>query len=134
MVNSKYEIKMNRYPENIILGAWEKADKTKNTILIDSCELDFSIEIERYENTTNDVVVSFLLHIGEVDNIVQEFCKNSFQHGKFDIRNYMVSLEWVTFETDKVVIGYWGEFVNIELRAIFSMKNGIWEQMDIYYQ
>jgi len=134
MENSKYRIKMNRYPENIILEAWEKADKTQKIVLIDSCELDFSIEIDGYENMSNYVVVSFLLHIREVDNIVQEFCKNSFQHGKFDIRNYMVSLAWITFETDKVVMGYWGEFVNIELRAIFSIKDGVWEKIDIYYQ
>ncbi|MZK51429.1 MULTISPECIES: hypothetical protein [Clostridium] len=134
MDNSKYEIKMNRYPEKIISEAWEKADKTQKTVLINSCELDFSIEIDGRENTSNDIVVSFLLNIREVDNIVQEFCKNSFQHGKFDIRNYMVSLEWITFETDKVVMGYWGEFVNIELRAIFSIKNGVWEKIDIYYQ
>lgn len=134
MVNSKYKIKMNRYPENIILEAWEKADKTQKIVLIDSCELDCSIEIEGYENTSDDVVVSFLLLIREIDNIVQEFCNNSFQQGKFDIRNYMVSLEWIAFETDKVVMGYWGEFVNIELRAIFSMKNGVWEKIDIYYQ
>jgi putative Mn2+ efflux pump MntP len=134
MKNSKYKIKMNQYPENIILEKWEKADKTQKTVLIDSSELDLSIEIDGYENTSNDVVVSFLLNIREVDNIVQKFCKNSFQQGKFDIRNYMVSLEWVTFDTDKVVMGYWGEFVNIELRAIFLMKNGIWEKRDIYYQ
>ena len=134
MENSKYEIKMNRYAENIISEAWEKADKTQKTVIINSCELDFSIEIDGHENTSNDVVVSFLLNIREVDNIVQEFCKNSFQHSEFDIRNYMVSLEWITFETDKVVMGYWGEFVNIELRAIFSMINGIWEKIDIYYQ
>jgi hypothetical protein len=134
MDNSKYKIKMNRYPENTIIEAWEKADKTQKTILITSCELDFSIEIDGYENTSNDIVVSFLLYIREADNIVQEFCKNSFQHGKFDIRNYIVSLEWITFETDKVVVGYWGEFVNIELRAIFLMKNGVWEKTDIYYQ
>ncbi|WBW95245.1 hypothetical protein [Oceanirhabdus sp. W0125-5] len=134
MVNPKYKIKMNRYPENIILEAWEKADKTQKIVLIDSCELDFSIEIEGYENTSDDVVVSFLMLIREIDNIVQEFCKTSFQQGKFDIRNYMVSLEWIDFETDKVVMGYWGEFVNIELRAIFSMKNGVWEKSDIYYQ
>lgn len=133
MENSKYKIKMKRFPENIILEAWEKADKTQKTVLVDSCELDFSIEIDGYKNTSNDVVVSFLLHIREADNIVQEFCKNSFEHGKFDIRNYMVSLEWIDFETDKVVMGYWGEFVNIELRAIFSMKNGVWEKLDIYW-
>lgn len=134
MENSKYKIKMNRYPEKIILEAWEKADKTEKTVLIDCRELDFSIEIDGHENTSSDVVASFLLHIKKNDNIVQEFCKNSFQHGKFDIRNYMVSLEWLTFESDKVVMGYWGEFVNIELRAIFSIENGIWEKRDIYYQ
>lgn len=74
------------------------------------------------------------MHIKEIDNTVQKFCKNSFEQGKFDIRNYMVSLAWITFEIDKVVMGYWGEFVNIELRAIFSIKNGMWEKIDIYYQ
>ncbi|SHJ93524.1 hypothetical protein SAMN02745163_02868 [Clostridium cavendishii DSM 21758] len=134
MENSKYKIKMNRYPEDIILEIWEAADKTQETVLIDCNELDFSIEIDGHENVSNDVVASFLLHIKEIDNMVQEFCNNSFQKGKFDIRNYIVSLEWITFESDKVVMGYWGEFVNIELRAIFSIKNGMWEKIDIYYQ
>lgn len=34
MENSKYKIKMNRYPENIILEAWEKAEKTQKTVLM----------------------------------------------------------------------------------------------------
>lgn len=134
MENSKYEIKMNRYPEKIILEAWEKADKEQRTVVIDSSELDFSIEIEGHENASTDAIVSFLMNIREADNIVQEFCKDSSQHSKFDIRNYIVSLEWINFETDRVIMGYWGEFVNIELRAIFLIKSGIWEKVDIYYQ
>lgn len=101
MVNSKYEIKMNRYPENIISEVWDKADKTQKTVLINSCELDFSIEIDGHENTSNDVVVSFLLTIREVDNIVQQFCKNSFQNSKFDIKNYMVSLSGLLLRQTK---------------------------------
>ncbi|QAA32272.1 hypothetical protein [Clostridium manihotivorum] len=134
MDNSKYEIKMNRYPEDIIVEAWQKADKTQETVEINSSELDFSVEIDGHENISNDMVVSFLMYIEEADNIVQEFCKNTFEQGKFDIRNYMVSLSWITFEKDKVVMGYWGDFVNIELRALFSMKNGVWEKIEIYYQ
>ena len=79
-------------------------------------------------------MVSFLLYIRQADNTVQEFCKDSCQHGKFDIKNYMVSFQWLTFEAEKVVMGYWGEFVNVELRAIFSIINGVWEKTDIYYQ
>jgi hypothetical protein len=134
MDNSKENIKMNRYSKNIILEAWEKADKVQKTVTLDSSKLDFSIEIDGYENVSHDVIVSFLLYIKDADNIVQEFCRNSFQHGKADIRNYMVYLVWVTFEGDRVVMGYWGEFVNIELRAIFSISNGVWEKVDIYYQ
>jgi hypothetical protein len=134
MENSKYQIKINRYPESIILEAWEKTDKTQKTILIESSELHFSIEIDGCENTNNDVVGSFLLYIREADNMVQEFCQKCFDGGKYDIRNYIVSLEWITFETDKVVMGYWGEYVNIELRAVFSVKNGVWEKVDIHYQ
>jgi len=46
MENSKYKINMNRYPENIILESWGKADKTQKTVLFDCRELDFSIEID----------------------------------------------------------------------------------------
>lgn len=134
MDNSKDKIKINRYSENIILEAWEKANKAQKTVNIDSSELDFSIEIDGHENVSNDVIESFLLYIKDADNIVQEFCNNSFQHGKADIRNYMVYLVWVTFEHDRVVMGYWGEFVNIELRAIFSISNGVWEKVDMYCQ
>ncbi|WP_160679903.1 hypothetical protein [Clostridium sp. C8-1-8] len=134
MDSSKYEIKLNRYPEDIIVEAWEREDKTQSTVTLDSTELDFSIEVDGHENISNDIVVSFLRYIKEADNIVQKFCESTFEQGKFDIRNYMVSLSWITFEKDKVVMGYWGEFVNIELRAIFSIKDGVWEKLDIYYQ
>lgn len=30
--------------------------------------------------------------------------------------------------------GVLGELANIELRTIFSIKNGVWEKIDIYYQ
>jgi hypothetical protein len=35
---------------------------------------------------------------------------------------------------DKVVMGYWGAYVNIELRAFFIKHNDKWEMKEIYWK
>lgn len=67
--------------------------------------------------------------------MVQDFCKLNYDSKQLEMKNYLVSLEWITIEADSpiIVMGYWGKYVNIELRAIFEKRKN-WELVDIYYQ
>lgn len=46
----------------------------------------------------------------------------------------MVTLEWISIHENSITMGYWGEHVNVELRAVIKYENGMWKQKEIYYQ
>lgn len=128
-------IERDRYPATVVLDVWENANKTGQTILLESSDPNISIEINGFQDTGTDYFKDFLSHITEFDNMVQDFCKLNYDSKQLEMKNYLVSLEWITIEADSpiIVMGYWGKYVNIELRAIFEKRKN-WELVDIYYQ
>ena len=128
------QFKYNRYSSKYILNLWENADKESNIVTIESESEDFSIDIDGHKSIDSNLVIDFLSNIKEFDNTVQKFTHDTYIKGNYEIRNYIVSLEWISFKKNEVMLGYWGEFVNIELRAIFNLKDGIWKNINIYYQ
>lgn len=122
------KFQFNRYNNKDFSECFDLADKTSNTIVIKE------IEVENYQKSNEFMLKKFFLQITQIDNDVQEFCKETFEKGKNDIRNYLVSLQWVSIDGNELTIGYWGEYVNIELRVICNFNDSMWNISDIYYQ
>ncbi|MHC1747306.1 MAG: hypothetical protein AB9856_02825 [Cellulosilyticaceae bacterium] len=124
----KHSFQFNRYKSEHFLGEWEIIDKSGNVITING------VEIEGVQQETELLMQKFILQITDTDNEIQMFCKKNFENGKFAIQNYIVALEWISMEHNFIEMGYWGEYVNIELRAICKFENDKWKLEDIYYQ
>lgn len=125
---------IGRYSTNTINEAFLRADKTKRVLLLENTDPYFSFEIEGFDTVDNKVFLDILSHIEAFDNKVQSFCETNYQSTKLTIANYIVSISWIIVKPNEVVIGYWGDSVNIELRAIFTRESHAWEVRDIYFQ
>ncbi|MBP3459618.1 MAG: hypothetical protein J6K58_10445 [Lachnospiraceae bacterium] len=125
---SSKEFVLNRYDSRTYCKLWNMADKTQKVILVGE------IELEGYQEKFDLMITRFWSQITEIDNNIQCFCREAFEKGTYDIDNYIVSLQWVSVGENKVTMGYWGDHVNIELRAVCVYKNMQWEISDIYYQ
>ena len=130
-----FAIQKNRYPANILIPLWEQADRSKTNISLESNNPFFSIDITGIEKIDCVNLVQVLSYIDDFDAIVQDFCKESYDASSFDMKNYMVVLAWISIESEcKIIMGYWGEYVNIELRAVFERKENLWKKVDLYFQ
>lgn len=125
----KNDIEKNRYNPELFLAAWKNADKESSRAIVLG-----EIEFEGYEEKYEYMMGNFLQNISEIDNIVQQFCIESYQESGDDIDNYILDMSWVELQDNKVCLGYWGRFVNIELRADFIFHNEKWEMEEIYFQ
>jgi hypothetical protein len=96
--------------------------------------LDDELEIHIKEEMPKGMIEDIIAEIQMFDNYVQDFCELNSKKSTFGDSNYMVDLSWIEIEPNKVIMGYWGRFVNIELRAIFVRNNLVWENENIYWQ
>jgi glycosylphosphatidylinositol transamidase (GPIT) subunit GPI8 len=119
---------LNKYTSEQFLNEWEIANKTKGIVEISDVEIEFDQE------TSEALIQKFFLQINDIDNEVQKFCKENYERSTYNIKNYIVDLAWIKIKNNTITLGYWGEYVNIELRAICKFENLIWKIVDIYYQ
>ena len=115
----------NRYNAAQLYDAWHHADKSGKVILVGD------IEVEQYDPGFEEMMESFWKNISGIDNSVQQFCREACAGSESDSRNYIVDLSWVSPEGDKIILGYVGRFVNVELRAVLDNQLNI---IDIQYQ
>lgn len=134
MIKQHLLFKFNRFSANEVLAAWENADKSKEVILLESANSDWSIEVDGIQNISHPMFERFLSKIDVFDNGVQLYCKEVYENSNFKIENFIVSLQWISLLENSITMGYWGDYVNIELRSNIECDNGIWKQKDIYYQ
>ncbi|KOR89324.1 hypothetical protein [Paenibacillus solani] len=134
MIKQHLQFKINRFSTNEVLTAWEDADKSKDVILLEFANSDWSIEVNDIQNISHQMFEHFLSKIDVFDNGVQLFCKEVYENSNFKIENYIVSLQWISVLENSITMGYWGDYVNVELRSNIECDNGIWKQKDIYYQ
>lgn len=134
MIKQHLFFKFNRFSANEVLAAWENADKSKEVILLESANSDWSIEVDGIQNISHPMFERFLSKIDVFDNGVQLYCKEIYENSNFKIENFIVSLQWISLLENSITMGYWGDYVNIELRSNIECDNGIWKQKDIYYQ
>lgn len=134
--NPPFPIDRERYPAAFMLDAWKKADKTKPLILLEPVGCDISVEITGFQDTSSAYVEDFLSHITDIDYKVQEFCKLNYDSSQLEMKNYIVTLAWITVNggASTVEMGYWGKHVNVELRAVLEKRKDHWEMADIHYQ
>ncbi|GIP53743.1 hypothetical protein [Paenibacillus vini] len=134
MTNRNLLIKFNRFSINEVLAEWEKADKSKEVIVLESATSDWSIEVDGIQSISHQIFETFLSKLDDFDNEVQLFCKETYEKSNYGIEKYMVTLEWISILENSITMGYWGEHVNVELRAVIEYENGMWKQKEIYYQ
>ncbi|MGG3281125.1 hypothetical protein [Paenibacillus solani] len=134
MIKQHLLFKFNRFSANEVLTAWENANKSKDVILLESAKSDWSIEVDGIQNISHQIFEHFLSKIDVFDNGVQLYCKEVYENRKVKIENYIVSLQWISLLENSITMGYWGDFVNVELRSNIEYDNGIWKQKNIYYQ
>ena len=135
-VNNSVEenyFKRNRYVKEDMLVEFEKIETINKIFYLDISQND-NLEIHVHEEINRDFIKEVISEIPTFDNYVQDFCESNSKMSKFAPGNYRVSLAWISIEQNKVVMGYWGEFVNIELRSMFVKNNSVWENDDIYWQ
>lgn len=127
---------MERYPVDVMLDVWRKADKSKRTVMLEAAGNNISVEVSGLLGSGSKYFEDFLPHITDFDQMVQEFCSLNYDSGQLEWKDYMVVLNWIDVQSEPptIVLGYWGSFVNIELRAIIKKRNGCWEMADIYFQ
>lgn len=134
MIQRNLMFHFNRFTVNEVLTEWEKADKSKEVIVLESANSDWSLEVDGIQSISHQIFETFLSKLDEFDNEVQLFCKEVYEKSNHGIENYMVTLEWISVQEDSITMGYWGEHVNVELRAVIEYENGMWKQKEIYYQ
>lgn len=134
MIKQHLLFKFNRFSTNEVLTAWENADKSKDVILLESANSDWSIEVDGIQNISDQMFEHFLSKIDVFDNGVQLYCKEVYENSNFKIENFIVSLQWISLLENAITMGYWGDYMNVELRSNIECDNGIWKQKDIYYQ
>ncbi|MGO4789313.1 hypothetical protein AB4124_18030 [Paenibacillus sp. 2KB_20] len=134
MIKQHLLFKFNRFSTNEVLTAWENADKSKDVILLESANSDWSIEVDGIQNISDQMFEHFLSKIDVFDNGVQLYCKEVYENSNFKIENFIVSLQWISLLENSITMEYWGDYMNVELRSNIECDNGIWKQKDIYYQ
>ncbi len=124
----------DRFIQEDILAKFEKIENIDEIMYLD---ILFDDELEMHvngkEEITRDFVKEILAKIPDFDNYVEDFCELNYKRSSFDAKNYIVALSWISIEQNKVIMRYWGEYVNIELEAIFVKNNLEWENKDIYF-
>lgn len=122
------DFELNKYTSEQFLNEWKIANKTKGIVEINDVEIYFDKEIPEA------LIQEFFLQINDINNEVQKFCKEIYEKSTYNIKNYIVDLAWIKIKNSTITLGYWGEYVNIELRAVCKFENAIWKVIDIYYQ
>lgn len=130
------EFMKNRYSSQCILDEWENADKTNRVIVLEVENPYLELEISGVQDDNISLCKEFLARITEFDNAVQERCKKAYyeKRNKVDIKQYMVALQWLSIKDNEVIMGYWGEYVNIELRVKVKYIEDEWKIIEMYYQ
>ncbi len=106
------------------------SSKEDNYIRLNDLEIHFTDEQLGYALSLIEDVLS---NITEIDNMVQKFCADCYNHSQVNgsnwhIRNFKVFLAWMeVLEENKVHLQYWGEIVNLELETIFIKEEGKWK-------
>lgn len=133
MEEGKY-FERNRFIQEDILAKFEKIDNIDKIMYLDIlCDDELEIHLNSEQEITRDLVKEILAKLPTFDNYVQDFCELNYKKSSFDAKNYVVALSWISIEKNKVVMRYWGEYVNIELEAIFIKNNLEWENKEIYF-
>lgn len=124
----------DRFIQEDILAKFEKIENIDEIMYLD---ILFDDELEMHvngkEEITRDFIKEILSKLPTFDNYVQDFCEFNYKRSSFDAKNYIVALSWISIEQNKVIMRYWGEYVNIELEAIFVKNNLEWENKEIYF-
>lgn len=115
----------DRYDSSQLLEKWLRAGKDAKSIVVED------IEVEGYEPEYESLMLLFWKSISVIDNKVQEFCAEKCNRSGEDSRNYVTDLSWVSLEDGQIELGYWGRFVNVELRVSVDDQMNI---ADIYFQ
>lgn len=133
-IKEEQYFKRNRYKKEEILDVFEKIETIDKTINLDiTSDETLEMHVDEKQAITRDLIKEILAEIPIFDNYIQDFCELNYNKSSYSAKNYMVSLAWISIEQEKVIMRYWGEYVNIELEAIFIKKNLKWENKDIYY-
>ena len=119
------ELEKDRYDSSQLLEKWLEADKNVGTIVIDD------IEVEEYDPEYEELICLFWKNISVIDNKVQDYCDEECSRSGEDSKNFVVDLSWVSLEDGQIELGYWGRFVNVELRVVLDEQMNI---KDIYFQ
>ena len=123
----------NRYLKEYLLNEFTKIDSIEKVFYSNLTE-DNELEIHVNEEISKEILKDIIAEIQTFDNYVQDFCEFSSKRSNNDDKAYMVDLSWIKIEPNKVVMGYWGSRVNIELRAIFVKNKLGWKNEKIYWQ
>ena len=81
--------------------------------------------LEGYDPEYEDLICMFWKNITAIDNSVQEFCAEECSRSGEDSKNFVVDLSWVALEDGQIELGYWGRFVNVELRVTLDDQMNI---------
>ncbi len=119
------DLEKDRYDSAQLLEKWLTADKGAKTIVVDD------IEVEGYDTEYEELIGLFWNNITAIDNSVQEFCAEECSRSGEDSKSFVVDLSWEALEDGQIELGYWGRFVNVELRVTLDDQMNI---TDIYFQ
>lgn len=95
---------------------------------IASVILDEETDIEIYEGdkVSKDELIDILQNFNDLDNLVQDECKNEYEKNRLDIDNDQFAPSWIKVLDNEVLIGYWGIKVNSDFEKTFVKIDGKW--------
>lgn len=111
MTQQKLLFHFNRFSANEVMAKWEKADKSKDVVVLESETSDWSVQVDGFHSISHQVFETFLSKMDEFDNEVQFFCKEAYEKSNYSIENYLVTLEWISVLENSITMGYWGNHV-----------------------
>lgn len=77
MLNRNLVFNLHRFSVNEVLTEWEKADKSKDLVVLESLISDWSIEVDGIQSISRQAFESFLSIMDAFDNEVHFIVKKS---------------------------------------------------------
>ncbi len=119
--------KRNRYSKEYILNefgnieTWDKAFEL-------NIEPDYSIEVYIKQPVSEDYIKEVLAEIPELDNCILELCEMSAKKSDWHPKVFCLVPGWVEIEQNKVIMEYYGEYVNTSTSFTFVKTDIGWKR------
>ena len=114
---------LNRYDFSNLIKEIEKIEVLPNVIT----DTETAIEFYGGNTISRDALVCFLENFNVIDNLAQNDSKQEYEKNtQLGVKSYQFEPAWVEIAPDKVIVGYFGIYINTDFSLTFSKNNETW--------